>query len=156
MPARTSTDFPCSAFEFDSGFNSRRRTHTQPPRSPETLWTHEWVTSTERRNNHSSEPLVNVQESNVPFRALNDIIIFPQLHRPQISSFGHLVHDHDNLTPSLYHSSHLSHLYCVIRVFSQYPHSLPHPIIRGPVPHRMLYQHEIQSLGNPVHYSATD
>ena len=51
-----------------------------------------------------------------------------------------------------YHSSLLSHLYCVIQVFSLYPRNLPHPIIRGPVPHRMLSPHEIQSLGNPVHY----
>ena len=63
---------------------------------------------------------------------INTIIIIPQLHRPQISSFGHLVRDQDNLTPSLSHSSQLSQLYCVIRVFSQYPHSLSHPIIRGP------------------------
>ena len=41
------------------------------------------VTSTERRNNHSSEPLVNVQESNVPFRALNNIIPSLPLHRPE-------------------------------------------------------------------------
>ena len=39
------------------------------------------VTSTERRNNHNSEPLVNVQESNVPFRALNNIIPLLPLHR---------------------------------------------------------------------------
>ena len=41
------------------------------------------VTSTERRNNHSSEPLVNVQESNVPFCALNNIIPSLPLHRPE-------------------------------------------------------------------------
>ena len=70
-------------------------------------------------------------QSNVMF-SLNTIIIIPQPHRPQISSFGHLVRDQDNLIPSLYRSSQLSRLYCVIRVFSQYPHSLPHPIIRGP------------------------
>ena len=64
---------------------------------------------------------------------LNTINIVSQLLRPQISSFDPLVQDHDNLTSSLYHSSHLTHLYCVIRVFSQYPHSLPHPIIRGPI-----------------------
>ena len=90
-------------------------------------------------------------QSNVMF-TLNPINIVPQLHRPQILSFGHLVHDHDNLTPSLYHSSHLSHLYYVIRVFSQYPHSLPHPIIRGPFPTGCYPKHEIQSWGNPVHY----
>ena len=70
-------------------------------------------------------------QSNVMF-SLNTIISIPQLHRPQISSFGHLVRDQDNLAPSLYRSSQLSRLYCIIRVFSQYPHSLPHPIIRGP------------------------
>ena len=70
-------------------------------------------------------------QSNVMF-SLNTIIIIPQLHRPQISSFGHLVHDQDNLTPSLYRSSQLFQLYCVLRVFSQYPHSRPHPIIWGP------------------------
>ena len=57
--------------------------HTQPPRSPETLWIHELFTSTERRNNHSSEPLVNVQESNVSFRSLNNIIPSLPLHRPE-------------------------------------------------------------------------
>ena len=41
------------------------------------------VTSTERRNNHSSEPLVNVQESNVPFCALNNIIPSLPLHCPE-------------------------------------------------------------------------
>ena len=41
------------------------------------------VTSTERRNNHSSEPLINVQESNVPFCALNNIIPSLPLHRPE-------------------------------------------------------------------------
>ena len=71
-------------------------------------------------------------QSNVMF-TLNTIIIVPQLNRPQISSFGHLVRDHDNLTTSLSHSSQLPPLNCVIRVFSQYPHSLPHPIIRGPI-----------------------
>ena len=46
--------------------------------------------------------------------------------------------DKDNLTPTLLLSSLLSHLHSVIRVFSQYPHRLPHPIIQGPIPHRML------------------
>ena len=85
-------------------------------------------------------------QSNVMF-SLNTIIIIPQLHRPQISSFGHLVRDQDNLTPSLYRSSQLSQLYCVIRVFSQYPHSLPHPIIRGPF---------TPQDANPIKYSFPD
>ena len=67
--------------------------------------------------------------------------------RPHISSFGHLVRDQDNLTPSLYRSSQLSRLYCVIRVFSQYPHSLPHPIIRGPF---------TPQDANPIKYSFPD
>ena len=110
-------------------------THTQ--KLGDTAAHNEWLTITiTTKARCKIHPCPHIQ-ANIMF-TLNTIIIVPQLHRPQISSFGHLVHDYDNLTPSLNHSSHLSHLYCVIRVFSQYPHSLSHPIIRGPLPHRML------------------
>ena len=42
--------------------------------------------------------------------------------------------DQDNLTPLSFLSSLLSHLYWIIRELSPFPFSLPHPIIRGPIP----------------------
>ena len=42
--------------------------------------------------------------------------------------------DQDNLTPLNFLSSLLSHLYWIIRELSQFPSSLPHPIIRGLIP----------------------
>ena len=44
--------------------------------------------------------------------------------------------DQDNLTPLIFLSSLLSHLYWIIRELSQFPSSLPHLIIRGPIPIR--------------------
>ena len=91
-------------------------------------------------------------QSNVIY-TLNTIIFVPQLLRPQISSFGHLVRDHDNLTTSLSHSSQT--VPTILRHSGIFPNTHAVSLILSfgvPLPHRMLSQHELQFLGNPVHY----